>query len=62
MSSEASEQMMALLRQLAVLKAIDSAGRPRTSEEKSARRERQRHRDQLRQQIKEVARTKKQTL
>ena len=55
MSSEASEQMLALLQQLAALKAIDSAGRPRSRAAKSARRERQRHRAQLREQIKQVA-------
>jgi hypothetical protein len=59
MSSEASQQMMALLQELAVLKEIDSGGRPRTREEKAARRERQRRRAELCEQIKQVARSKK---
>jgi hypothetical protein len=57
MSNKASEQMMGLLQELAALKAIDSAGRPRNRGEKSAWRERQRHRTQIREQIKQIART-----
>lgn len=59
MSSEASQQMMALLQELAVLKEIDSRGRARTREEKAARRERQRRRAELCEQIKQIAGTRK---
>jgi len=59
MSSDASHQMTALLHELALLKEIDSARQPRTREEKAARRERQRRRAELSQQIKDLGRIKK---
>ena len=58
MGSEMSEEMMALLQELVVLKELDSAGRARTPEEKAACRERQRRRTELGEQIKQVARKK----
>jgi hypothetical protein len=54
--SKESEQVMALLNQLAGLKAIDSADRPRTRLEKAARKERQSRRLEIGKQIKEIAR------
>jgi hypothetical protein len=55
MSSEVSQQMMALLVELAGLKEIDSA-KPRTSRERAATKERQLRRNEIRRQMKEVAR------
>jgi hypothetical protein len=59
MSSEASEQTMALLQELAGLKEIDSQKRARTQQEKMARQERQRRRLEIHKQIKEVAEAKR---
>jgi hypothetical protein len=56
MSSEVSQQMMALLVELAGLREIDSAKRPRTSQERAATKERQLRRNEIRRQMKEVAR------
>jgi hypothetical protein len=50
MSSEVSQQMMALLQELAGLKEIDSAKRPRTSQERAATKERQLRRNEIRNQ------------
>jgi hypothetical protein len=61
MSSEASQQIMALLQELAGLKEIDSADRPRTLQERAARKQRQLRRAEIRRQIKEVAETKRST-
>jgi hypothetical protein len=62
MSSEVSQQMMALLQELAGLKEIDSAKRPRTSQERAASKQRQLRRIEIRKQIKEVARRNNSTL
>ena len=59
MSSEVSEQVMALLNQLAGLKEIDTANRRRTRLEKAARKERQLRRAEIGKQIKEIALKKK---
>jgi hypothetical protein len=55
MSSEASQQMMALLQELAGLKEIDLADRPRTMQERAARKQRQLRRAEIRKQIKGLA-------
>ncbi len=54
MASEASEQMLSLLNELAGLKEIDVTEQPRTPLD-AARKERQRRRREIRQQIKELA-------
>jgi len=57
--SKESEQVMALLNQLAGMKGIDSAARPRSRLEKAARKERQLRRVEIGKQIKEIAEKKK---
>jgi len=59
MSSEFSEQAMTLLNELAGLKEIDSADRPRTRLNKVARKERQLRRTEIGRQIKQIALGKK---
>ncbi|MBV8050677.1 MAG: hypothetical protein JOZ80_05780 [Acidobacteriaceae bacterium] len=57
--SEASDQMMALLQELAGLKEIDSTQRPRTRQQKAEATERQRRRREIHRQIKAAAKRNK---
>jgi hypothetical protein len=50
-----SEQLMALLNELAGMKTIDSVDRPQTRLERAARKERQLRRVQIGRQIKQIA-------
>jgi hypothetical protein len=47
--------MLALLQELAGLKEIDSTDRPRTIQQKAAGKERQRRRNEIREQIRDLA-------
>jgi hypothetical protein len=59
MASEASDEMMALLQELAALKEIDQTQDGLGRQQRVARKERQQRRTEVRAQIRQLARNKK---
>ena len=61
MSTEASDEMLLLLQQMAALKNLDSAASPRKRQPVTERKQRERRRKEIRKEIRQLAKEKRQS-